>query len=60
MFTSKKNMNEKIDYYYLQLLAAWGDSPLDEEEVKNILMLFARDCEAEALGKFQAFVNRKK
>lgn len=28
---------------YLELLAAWGDSPIDEEEVKNILHRFLTD-----------------
>jgi hypothetical protein len=32
-----------IQDYYLDLLAAWGDSPSDEEEVKNILHRIIKD-----------------
>jgi hypothetical protein len=49
---------DKIDDLYLQLLASWGDSPIDEEEVKRLLADFERDVRADELGKFEAFVNK--
>lgn len=34
-------MNE-IDQLYLELLASWGDHPIDEEEVKNQLTKYGQ------------------
>jgi len=36
-------MNKTVQDIYLELLAAWGDTPLDEKEVKNILHNFIKD-----------------
>jgi hypothetical protein len=31
-------LSQNLQQLYLNLLAAWGDSPLDEEEVKSLLV----------------------
>lgn len=38
-------MTKRIHKIYLELLAAWGDSPIDEEAALDILSEFEEDTE---------------
>lgn len=42
---------KNIQDYYLELLAAWGDTPIDEEGVKEILATALKEVAEKALNE---------
>jgi hypothetical protein len=44
---------QKVEDKYLDLLAAWGETPLDKEEVLNILSTYGNTRELEAVEKVE-------